>query len=395
MRRLLASVIVSMAAVALAACGSPVTTAGPSATGVPPSASATPTAPSATPTRVHPEGWRRIPAAPTGLGLVNVWTGQLVLASPQGCCQNMDGEFIYAYRPSTQTWRAMPRYPLGERLGSAFVWTDSELIQVGGSREIPNADGPWLLKPTRNGMALDPQTRQWRRIADAPGEVPTTVVAWTGEAAIFADGTSLLRYDPSSDEWATGTPMPGVERYSPAVVWTGREVVVWGGSVVVSGKHTGGLMSLRDGYAYRPDRDTWRLLPAAPIGAWGSIGVWDGHEVLVWGGSATRNHGAEEFPQQEGAAYDPATNSWRQLPRAPIGRYDTYRLVGAWTGREFVVYTPRGGGAAYRPKTDQWRALPPGPTRWLGDLDAVWTERSLVLLPGSFGRRAWEYFPGY
>jgi len=392
--------VVALATVAafVFACGGPATTSRPTAPSAPrSSASSTPTpTPSSTPTpSTHPEGWRSLPSPPTSLGLVNVWTGQVVLASLRGCCQNMDGDVIYAFRPGARTWRAMPPYPHGPRVGSAFVWTGSELIQTGGAREMSDPNGPWMTEPTRDGMALNPATRQWRPIADSPRQVPTQIVFWTGDEAIFADSTRLLRYDPTSDRWATGAALPGVVRGQPTIVWTGQELVVWGGSVLVRGKRSDTEMSLRDGYAYRPGSDRWRPLPAAPIGAWGAAGVWDGGEVLVWGGTATRDQGAERFTQDQGAAYDPATNSWRQLPQAPVADYQGLVLAGAWTGREFVVYTGRGGGAAYRPRTDEWRRLPPGPTRWLGGMDAIWTERSLVLLPESYGRKVWEYFPGY
>ncbi len=395
MRRLPAQLVALVTAVAFTfGCGGapqPTEAASPSPSEM--SASSSPTA--TTTRKPHPEGWRALPKAPTSLGLINVWTGRMVLASLEACCQNMDGDVIYAYRPGTRTWRAMPRYPHGARVRSAFVWTGTELIQVGGSREVPNPGGPWQLVTTRNGMALNPQTRQWRPIADAPSDVPIQIVVWTGDEAIFADGTSLLRYDPTTDRWTTGEPLPGVERGQPTVVWTGKEVVVWGGSTLVHGKRFDTEISLRDGYAYRPDRDRWRLLPAAPIGAWGSVGVWDGQEVLVWGGGATRNQGAERFTQDQGAAYDPATNTWRQLPQAPVAKYQSYVLTGAWTGRELVVFTGRGGGAAFTPKTDTWRPLPPGPKEWLGGLRSVWTQRSLVVLPQSFGSQGWEYFPGY
>ena len=220
--------------------------------------------------------------------------------------------------------------------------------------------------------------------------------------SIQAHAESLLRYNPSTDTWSRGRPIPGVDRGLPTVVWTGRELVVWGGSMIVRHGRSDYDMSLRDGYAYRPATDHWRSLPAAPIGAWGAVGAWDGHRVLVWGGEATRNQGRERFVQEQGAAYDPITNAWSGLPQAPIPGTHSWDLTGAWTGRELVVivtalrHSEHSEGAAYNPNTGRWRALPPGPTgEWLGGVRSVWTDQALVVLPGPFGRQALQYFPGY
>jgi hypothetical protein len=403
MRGLLSVVASTVVLVVAAACGGSSTSSSPTSSPSPTSTTTvTATASPSTPVPPHAEGWRRIPDPPTSLGLINVWTGREVLASLEGCCQSMDGPLIYAYGPAKRAWRTLPRYPLGERVGSAFVWTGTELIQVGGRREIPNPGGPWTTREVRNGMALNPETRTWRRIAGAPQAVPTQVVVWTGKEAIFADAESLLRYNPSTDTWSRGRPIPGVDRGLPTVVWTGRELVVWGGSMIVRHGRSDYDMSLRDGYAYRPATDHWRSLPAAPIGAWGAVGAWDGHRVLVWGGEATRNQGRERFVQDQGAAYDPITNAWSGLPQAPIPGTHSWDLTGAWTGRELVVivtalrHSEHSEGAAYNPNTGRWRALPPGPTsEWLGGVRSVWTDQALVVLPGPFGRQALQYFPGY
>jgi hypothetical protein len=40
------------------------------------------------------------------------------------------------------------------------------------------------------------------------------------------------------------------------------------------------------GEAYNPATNTWTALPAAPLrGRAGPIAVWTGHQMIVWGGS--------------------------------------------------------------------------------------------------------------
>ncbi|MGI8520410.1 MAG: hypothetical protein ACR2MC_07400 [Actinomycetota bacterium] len=40
-----------------------------------------------------------------------------------------------AYRPSTDTWRNLPEFPLREREYPVVVWTGGELIVWGGTKE--------------------------------------------------------------------------------------------------------------------------------------------------------------------------------------------------------------------------------------------------------------------
>src|SRR2546421_199655 len=74
--------------------------------------------------------------------------------------------------------------------------------------------------------------------------------------------------------------------------------------------------------------------------------------------------------------------SWLRLPRPPIGE----PAIAIWTGRELVGWN-RSGGAAYRPATNSWRRL--GPAPFLGS--ASWTGRELVMLAGD---RAAAFVPG-
>ena len=63
-------------------------------------------------------------------------------------------------------------------------------------------------------------------------------------------------------------------------VWTGTEMIVWGG-----GRQS---QWLGDGARYNLTNDTWTALPAAgaPAGRWFHVAVWTGKEMIVWGGRA-------------------------------------------------------------------------------------------------------------
>jgi hypothetical protein len=151
-------------------------------------------------------------------------------------------------------------------------------------------------------------------------------------------------------------PSPLAPRTHPASAWTGRELLVWGGT------DGDGHRRLDDGAAYDPRRDTWRRLPPAPVSPRAPLSVWTGRELVVWGTGVR----TPTSPPTDGAAYDAAADTWRPIAEAPVELTDA---VAAWTGREMIVFgarldgnnspaTPTAIGAAYDPHSDTWRRLP-------------------------------------
>ena len=58
------------------------------------------------------------------------------------------------------------------------------------------------------------------------------------------------RYNPSTDSWtATSTTNAPAARYLHTAVWTGSEMIVWGGRRLRDGLNTGGR--------YNPGTDSW------------------------------------------------------------------------------------------------------------------------------------------
>jgi len=104
------------------------------------------------------------------------------------------------------------------------------------------------------------------------------MIVWGGENA-FLENTGG-RYDPSTDSWtSTSTAGAPCERRLHTAVWTGSEMIVWGGgSSDLSAWYTGGR--------YNPATDSWieTRRPVGPMGRRGQTGVWTGNEMIVWGG---------------------------------------------------------------------------------------------------------------
>ncbi len=178
-------------------------------------------------------------------------------------------------------------------------------------------------------------------------------------------------------------PGPLEAREGSAVVWTGQELVVWGGTRTDTG------IGFADGAAFDPVTGEWRMMSPPPVDRGGLVGgVWTGEEVLVW--SAEIDGETDDLADWTVLAWDPATDEWRtaggrclvggDVRRCPDAMPDRPWGVGVlepvWTGEGVIDI---GIGAAYDPATDVWRMLPERPV--LGTPNAVtWTGDALVVL---------------
>ena len=283
----------------------------------------------------------------------------------------MDG---LIYDPKTGRWARVPPPDVPDFNPAVGAWTETEFI-VFGVKTRPNY--------RVIGAAYDPMRGSWRTIEFPYGQWSGFEGVWTGSELILWGGPDHSSrphrrgavYEPATGSWRRTSPAPIGGRWSHAVVWTGSEMVMWGGGDART--------DLSNGAAYDPVTDSWRKLPPAPISArvWMPI-AWTGAEVVVWGGSSYSSNRAD------GAAYDPATNTWRKLPAAPIkGRH--YHSV-TWTGEELVVF---GGynyhrsfsnGAAYDPVRNRWRKLPRAPIKPRFQHSVIWTGNEMIVFGGTW-----------
>lgn len=207
------------------------------------------------------------------------------------------------------------------------------------------------------------------------------MIVWGG----LGSGMTYLgtggRYDPSADAWApistTGAPSA---RYRHTSIWMGTEMLVWGGY-----DHRTPPYYFNTGSRYGPSTDTWAPISTvgAPSGCSGHTAVWTGTEMIVWGGDDITLG-----PSMAGGRYDPSTNTWALLPTigAASARSDH---TAVWTGTEMIVWGGLGAqgflstGGRYDPSTDTW-----APISTIGALSAryehtaVWTGVEMIVWGG-------------
>jgi hypothetical protein len=162
-------------------------------------------------------------------------------------------------------------------------------------------------------------------------------------------------------------------RGDSAVVWTGLELVVWGGDVEAANMGLPGPdRSYRDGAAYDPVQRSWRTLAPSPLPATTdtSVGVMTDGGVVFARGSAT-------------AIWAPATNTWRRLGNVPAWCNQRCWRTGpvrdlSLVGDSVLSYSAR---ASLDVRTGRWSKLPKPPERF-ERFSVVSTGRLLIVIGG-------------
>jgi N-acetylneuraminic acid mutarotase len=204
---------------------------------------------------------------------------------------------VYNYDPTTDRWTTWGNFsPIAQWYWDSAIVAGSEMILWGGF------NGNYV--PSNNGAIYDPSQLQvlgTTSIGNAPSARYYHSAVWTGSEMIvwggydnnnyFNDGG---RYNPSSAVWTALPATTLSSRLVPSMVWTGTDVLVWGGGSMQNG--------LNDGADYNRQNNGWTMLPTlnAPAArVWHST-VWTGIEMIVWGGgsghSGIFNTGARYVP---------------------------------------------------------------------------------------------------
>ena len=254
---------------------------------------------------------------------------------------------------------------------SAFrLPTPSELSRAPNNR----CQGTWL--PSLLGTVLD------SRVYNTAVWTGSEMIIWGGyggPGSYFDNGS---RYDPSTDTWvhtSTGAGCPSPRKQHTGV-WTGSEMIIWGGE--------NGVVSLSTGGRYNPTIDAWTATSTGgncPAARYAHTAVWTSSEMIIWGGQGT---GA----LSTGARYDPTTDSWTATStgaNCPVARYNHSAL---WCNGVMVVWGGSNGaalgtGGRYAPASDTWESTSAGgncPTaRYFHT--AVWSGSEVIVWGGYTG----------
>ena len=327
-----------------------------------------------------------ITSAPSArAGHTAVWTGTEMIV--WGGYDNLVGYSNTGgrYNPSTDSWAATSTTNApSARDSHTAVWTGIEMIVWGGAG---GANGGRLLN---TGARYDPSTNSWTatRTTRAPAAREAHTAVWTGTEMIVWGGHDNLvgysntggKYNPSMDSWTpTSTINAPDARANHTAVSTGSEMIVWGGA------NSGGL--LNTGARYDPSTDSWAATSTthAPAARQAPTAVSTGTEMIVWGGFSSIGW------ENTGRRYNPSADSWTftSITNAPDARGGH---TAVWTGSEMIVWGGRRArpdrlffsGGRYNPGTNSWTAtsLSNVPAARIGHT-AVWTGSEMIVWGGS------------
>jgi hypothetical protein len=217
----------------------------------------------------------------------------------------------------------------------AMTWTDTRLVLSGGF------NGAAL----SGGASYDPANDTWTTmpLAGAAGPRLGHTAVWSGVRAIFWGGNDLfdwhqdgLQFTPGTPgAWTTTTDAQGAPgpREGQTAVWSGNEMLIWGG--------WNGGPYLDDGGAFDPTTDSngsWTPITTtgAPSPRAEHTAVWTSSAMMVWGGCGgdacvdVLGDGGVWTPGAGGGAWKPVLAAAAITPRQ--------RHTAVWTGAEVILW---------------------------------------------------------
>jgi N-acetylneuraminic acid mutarotase len=312
-----------------------------------------------------------------GGGLMIVWGGRCGL----DCFLNSGGR----YDPDWNDWAPVTTVSApSSRSYHTAVWTGSEMIIWGG----------WYFDGSsthyyNDGARYNPATNTWTAMTST--NAPTArrfhtavwtgseMIVWGGEDADYDRQNTGGRYNPTTDTWtATSTTGAPAARINHSAVWTGSEMIVWSGLVEFL-ENTGGR--------YNPTTNTWTATTTtdAPMRREYHTALWTGSEMIVWGGSSG-------VALNTGGRYNPTTNMWTDTTTTNAPSARAFHTA-VWTGSEMWVwgggpdpgYGAFNTGARYDPAGDAWVDISTSDAPAAREEhSAVWTGNQMVVWGGAY-----------
>lgn len=280
----------------------------------------------ASPTVMHaqaptaPESWLLLPPMPTSLAdaALGVMGEEIYIVG--GFSDMGPSAAHFRFTPGQMQWTPLPALPVARANASAAILND-QLYVVGGY----NQDLGGALTASHR---YDPVAQQWftatATLAPASG-AGSAVIA--GELLLFGgfdnqmESTAVQRYNPTSDRWTLGTPMP-LARSEFSAVTVDEQVYIFGGNVFSITHRAGVTPTIKAlpstlATVYDPQLDQWRDLAPLPQGRVAYATAVRAGQIYVIGGLDQWVNGTL---QRTVLVYDIASDRWSQAAPLPMAR---------------------------------------------------------------------------
>lgn len=256
---------------------------------------------------------------------------------------------VYEYDPTGNQWTrkkpmALPSHHV------AFTEYHGKIYAFGGF-VLPDS-GPPAWVPINNAWEYNPATDTWKALAPMPTKRGSALAAAVNDKIYVIGGATMIpgsketavmpthphmsvgtveEYDPATNTWRERSQMPTPRNHAAIAAVNGRIYVIGGR---VGAAFIGYASDISVVEEYDPATDQWSgpraRMPIArsAIGA----GVYGGR-IYVAGGEYQDPHMMATFRAVE--AYDPAANTWTEMPPMPVSRHGL--AVGVIGNRLYVV----------------------------------------------------------
>lgn len=219
---------------------------------------------------------------------------------------------VTALDTRTGKWSDPTQLPTGLNHSQAATH-DGKLYLAGGYLDGEN--------PTANFWEWDPASDEWTKLPDLLQPSAAGAVVAIGDKLYVASGapqtfgvsgpitpySALQVYDFETGRWSYGAPIPNPRHHVGATAYEGKLYVVGG-----RGEEDHSLPTFE---SYDPATDSWESLPKAPLGAASPGLVTAGDRLVVVGGEDQLDwEEAKGWVTPSAWDYDPATRRWQRLP---------------------------------------------------------------------------------
>jgi N-acetylneuraminic acid mutarotase len=256
---------------------------------------------------------------------------------------------VYEYDPATNQW--MKKKPMALPSHHVAFATYGDKIYAFGGFVSPES-GPPAWVPINNAWEYDPAGDTWKALTPMPTKRGSALAAVVNDKIYVIGGATMIpgsketsvlpthphmsvgaveEYDPPTNTWRERSPMP-TPRNHAAIGVVNAKIYVIGGRVGAAFIGLASDISVVE--EYDPALDQWSgpraRMPIArsALGA----GVYGGR-IYVAGGEYQDPHMMATFRAVE--AYDPASNTWSEMPPMPVSRHGL--AVGVIGNRLHVV----------------------------------------------------------
>jgi N-acetylneuraminic acid mutarotase len=239
-----------------------------------------------------------------------VWAGKIYLigGEAQG---RQDSPMAQEFDPATLRWRDLAPMPKGaSHVGVAAM--DGKIYIAGGFTANVHKN------PLDQFAEYDIAKNGWKQLPPLPSPLGSVgLAAVGGKLHVIGgrgpDGKTVGThsvFDPASGKWAMAAPLPVARDHLGIAVVAGKIYIV-GGRTNATVDNVG----LTD--VYDPATDKWQSLSAMPTPRSSGALVYYKDLIVYHGGECKDPQKRITFDEFEG--FDPKTNMWRSLPKAPTG----------------------------------------------------------------------------